>query len=315
MFSPALVLALLATALTANASCLSGTSFFPRQEGTVEVGKFGYTGLQGPLNWAGLFEENAACASSKVQSPIVLTDAIPKAPSAPKVEIENVEETEFENKGTTLEVVIEGKTTFEGAEFELKQFHFHTPSEHRINDEYFPLEIHMVHEGANGAIAVIAIPFQLTEDGKTTELLTAVIENIEDVREPGTATKTGALDFKELIEAIESRPLFLYTGSLTTPPCAEGLTFLVMEEPLDLDVKTFNTIKSVIKFNSRYSQNDLGETNLLEVASELSRKTQGVKCSDEPQSYESKMVTISMEKVREHCDNMCQHKKRSLTGH
>jgi hypothetical protein len=86
------------------------------------------------------------------------------------------------------------------------------------------------------------------------------------------------LKFEEIINAVQTKPLFQYTGSLTTPPCAEGLTFLVLEEPLPINVKTYNALKSVIKFNARYSQNSLGETNLLQVASELSAKASGSCC-------------------------------------
>ncbi|KAJ6568803.1 alpha carbonic anhydrase [Mycena capillaripes] len=280
MFISTLALVLATSVLRVSANCIHGTSFFPRTEGKVEVSKFGYTGLQGPLNWAGLDSANSACRTSKVQSPIVLDDSVVKAKSAPKVEIPNLEEAEFENLGTTLEVVVKGKTTFEGTEFELQQFHLHTPSEHRINDEYFPLEMHMVHQAADESIAVIAIPFQLTEDGSTTELLTAAIENLSKVTEPGTSTTTGALDFGPLIEAIETRPLFQYSGSLTTPPCKEGLTFLVMAEPLALDVKTYNALKAVIKFNARYSQNKLGEDNLLAVSNDHAKKQDGKHVSD-----------------------------------
>jgi hypothetical protein len=65
---------------------------------------------------------------------------------------------------------------------------------------------------------------------------------------------------------VQTTPLHQYTGSLTTPPCAEGLTFLVTAEPLSIDVDTFNQIKSIVKFNSRYTQNVLGEDNIIDVA-------------------------------------------------
>ncbi|KAJ7618423.1 alpha carbonic anhydrase [Roridomyces roridus] len=273
-------------ASSASASCLHGTSFMPREEGQVPISKFGYTGLQGPLNWAGLDAANIACRTGKTQSPISIDDSIAYAKSAPKVEIMNVKETEFENLGTTLEV-----------------FHLHTPSEHRIRDEYFPLEMHMVHEAEDKSIAVLAIPFQLTEDGSTTELLTKATENIEDVREPGTATKTGELDFTELIMAIEKGPLFQYTGSLTTPPCAEGLTFLVLEKPLALNVQTYNTLKSVIRFNSRYTQNHLGQDNLLASSAKVAAKEDGCMHST------AGMQMVSMEKVVNHCTHMCKHKQ------
>lgn len=109
--------------------------------------------------------------------------------------------------------------------------------------------------------------FQLSEDGTTTELLTAVTENLSEITIPGTVTETGPLDFAPLIKHLETTPLFQYKGSLTTPPCAEGLTFLVTKEPLPLNVKTFNAIKSVVRFNSRYTQNSLGKENLLALGS------------------------------------------------
>ena len=88
----------------------------------------------------------------------------------------SVAEADFENLGTTLETIVTGNTTLGATTFTLQQFHMHSPSEHRVNEEYFPLEVHMVHEGPNGEIAVIALLFQLTEDGSTTDLLTNVIE-------------------------------------------------------------------------------------------------------------------------------------------
>ncbi|KAG7086717.1 hypothetical protein E1B28_002653 [Marasmius oreades] len=277
MFSRILFATFVFATISAQASCIHGTSFLRREvseEGKVKVSNFGYNKENGPANWAQLEAGNTQCATGKNQSPILLDDTIPKATSRPKVVIADVEEAEFENLGTTLEVIANGTTTFEDKDFALKQFHLHTPSEHRINEEYFPVEMHMVHEGADGSIVVLAVPFQLTEDGSTTQLLTSVIENIDNVTTPGTVTKTGKLEFAELTKALETEALFQYTGSLTTPPCAEGLTFLVMEKPLPLDVKTFNSLKSVMKFNSRFVQNELGKPNVLEVASEAAAKVQ-----------------------------------------
>lgn len=145
-----LIAATLASHL-ASASCIHGTSLHKRVEGpggTVEVSDFGYTGLLGPLNWAGISPENSACATSTVQSPINIDKTILLATEAPVIAIQSVKAAEFENLGTTVEVIVNGTTTFAGTEFALRQFHFHTPSEHRIAEEYFPLEVHMVHEAA-----------------------------------------------------------------------------------------------------------------------------------------------------------------------
>jgi hypothetical protein len=78
-----------------------------------------------------------------------------------------------------------------------------------------------------------------------------------------------------LIEHLQTTPLLQYTGSLTTPPCAEGLTFLVAQQPLDLGVETYNAIKAVVKFNSRYTQAALGTENLLAVSAANSAKRTG----------------------------------------
>ncbi|EJD34060.1 carbonic anhydrase [Auricularia subglabra TFB-10046 SS5] len=232
----------------APASCVHRISPHRRQEGTVDVSNFGYSGE------------------------IQLGRHRPGQRRVPQLEGAIAHRARRLELGTTLETIVNGTTVFECATFELKQFHLHTPSEHRVNKEYFPLEMHMVHEVADAVIAVIAIPFQLTEDGSTTALLTSGIENIAQVTTPGTATKTGALDFA----AVTAGPLFQYTDSLTTTPCAEGLTFLVLEKLLPLDVKTFNPLKSVIKFNARYSQNTFGRTNLLDVAVALAVQENGL---------------------------------------
>ncbi|KAF2709747.1 carbonic anhydrase [Pleomassaria siparia CBS 279.74] len=253
---------------TASATCLHNLSRFKRAEGEVKVGTFGYDGLIGPLNWASLAEENQVCKSGKTQSPINILDAeVTLATEKPTLDIPE-QKVEFENLGTTIEVVVNGTTKFGGTDFRLKQFHMHTPSEHRINDEYYPLEVHMVHEGVSdtSSLAVISILFQLST-GASNPLLSGLQPHLKAIAEPGTKTEIESLDFASVIEHVQTTGLFQYNGSLTTPPCAEGITFLIAKQPLDIDVATYNEIKSIVKFNSRYSQNKLGEANLIDVAS------------------------------------------------
>ena len=164
-------------ASTASATCLHGLSMFKRaagsENGTVEVSTFGYGPGNGPFNWSSLAVENEACKAGTNQSPINIgTEDLPgnltrrnviihkracvnettsdatigAAADRPVVDIPE-QAVEFENLGTTIEVVVNGTTSFNGTDFRLVQFHMHTPSEHHINDEYFPLEVHMVHQG------------------------------------------------------------------------------------------------------------------------------------------------------------------------
>ena len=255
---------------TASATCMHNLKHFKRQEagGEVPINTFGYTGLLGPLNWAALDPANEACKNSNNQSPINIDDQIEIAAEAPVVDIPE-QEFEFENLGTTVEVIANGTTSFAGSDFRLRQFHFHSPSEHRVNEEYFPLEIHMVHEGVADAsnIAVISLLFDLTSDpAETLETLQDLIPSIEAIQTPGTKTAVEGLRFEQLIAHVQTTPLFTYQGSLTTPPCAEGLTFLITQEPLKIDADTFNAIKKTVKFNSRYTQNTIGQDNLIAVA-------------------------------------------------
>ena len=116
-----------------SASCVHNTSLKPRAEdGSVPISNFGYTGVLGPFNWAGLDAENIACSTSSNQSPININSATNKVlTTAPQIDFPPVKSAVFENLGTTIEVIASGTTTIGGKAFSLKQFHFHTPSEHR----------------------------------------------------------------------------------------------------------------------------------------------------------------------------------------
>ncbi|KAF8848927.1 carbonic anhydrase [Acephala macrosclerotiorum] len=239
---------------------------------TVEVGKFGYIGNIGPTNWASLSPDNIACSTSTQQSPIDVTNTSTTLVAAGevKITIPDIQEAEFENLGTTVEVVMEGKggkTVIPGGkEFELKQFHFHSPSEHTIEGEYFPLEMHMVHQSAeDSTLAVVSVLFSLSAQANapSTPLLLELTPSLSAIFTPGSITTTAPLKFTELISSISSQALHTYNGSLTTPPCKEGLEFFITSQPLELDVLSFNTFKAVLGFNSRFTQNTVGQANLL----------------------------------------------------
>ncbi|KAF2856873.1 carbonic anhydrase [Plenodomus tracheiphilus IPT5] len=259
---------ILLLASTATATCTHGLSMFKRSEGeTVEVGKFGYGPLNGPFNWASLEVENEACKSGANQSPINLDASVTVASEKPIMNIPEVDEVEFENLGTTIEVLANGTTSFAGSDFQLVQFHMHTPSEHHLNGEYHPLEVHMVHQGVADPtqLAVVALMFQVSA-GESSSIIRSLSSSVSKIATPGTKTAIeGGIDFTDVLAKIESSDILQYSGSLTTPPCAEGVTFLIVQDPLDISVADFNSIKSVVKFNARYIQNQLGEVNMLEV--------------------------------------------------
>jgi carbonic anhydrase len=275
----------------ASATCLHGLDMFKKRsesaEGEVKVGTFGYGPLNGPFNWATLAVENEACKAGANQSPINLGTShkprphlhiailtIPSDASVsvltekPKMTIPE-QEVEFENLGTTIEIIVNGTTSIGGTDFQLKQFHMHTPSEHHINGEYHPLEVHMVHQGVadNTKLAVIALMFQVSASNSSS-IIRSLSSSLSAISAPGTKTAIPAgIDFSDVLAKMASSDILSYAGSLTTPPCAEGVSFMIVKDPLDISVADFNAIKSIVKFNSRYIQNNLGGVNMLEVAS------------------------------------------------
>jgi carbonic anhydrase len=163
--------------------------------------------------------------------------------------------------------LVKGNTTIAGSAFKLVQFHMHTPSEHHINGEYHPLEIHMVHEGAEDPtqLAVVALMFQVSA-GESSSIIKSLSSSLSAVTAPGTKTAIPAgIDFADVLTKVASSDVLTYSGSLTTPPCAEGVTFMIVKDPLDISVADFNAIKSIVKFNARYIQNTLGSMNMIEV--------------------------------------------------
>ncbi|KAJ6133931.1 hypothetical protein N7523_000253 [Penicillium sp. IBT 18751x] len=254
-----------------SASCLHGTSLLPRSaDGTVDINYYNYTNLGGPLNWYGLNKEkNSACATGKRQSPIniVTQDIDYAATNSVHFNIPTANDIKFENLGSGLEVVLtNGSLVTKAGSYELAQFHFHTPSEHRINDEYYPMEAHFVFENSAGAIAVVGFVFELSQFGYSYPLFDSVFAHLEDIATPGTYTKTGKLDFTALTRHLNTHGIYQYNGSLTTPPCSESVAWYLSTEPLPVNVQSYNAVKHILKFNSRYTQNTLGQDNLLEVA-------------------------------------------------
>ncbi|KNG47340.1 carbonic anhydrase [Stemphylium lycopersici] len=255
-------------ASTASATCLHGLSMFKRAtEGEVQVSTFGYGPLDGPFNWASLAPENEACKSGMNQSPINLDGSVTLATDRPVVTIPDVQEVIFENLGTTLEVVANGTTSFAGVDYQLAQFHMHTPSEHHIDGEYHPLEIHMVHQGVADPtqLVVIGLMFEVSA-GKSSSMISSLSSTLPKVATPGTsAAIKGGIDFTDVLSVIKTSDIVQYSGSLTTPPCAEGVTFLIVKDPLAISVADFNAIKKIVKFNARFIQNELGAANILSV--------------------------------------------------
>jgi carbonic anhydrase len=181
-----------------------------------------YEGETGPEHWGELSEDFASCRVGKNQSPIdIITERIIDAELPPLVFEYKGETTEVINNGHTIQVNVTPGSTLKikDNDYALQQFHMHSPSEHKVNGESFPLEVHFVHTNEAGELAVVGMLFregaehkELMHIGKMTprEAVNSapMVVELEDV-------------FTETRIKVES--YYRYSGSLTTPPCTEGV--------------------------------------------------------------------------------------------
>lgn len=182
-----------------------------------------YSGAEGPANWSRLSPEFSAC-TGKNQSPINLADFIEA--DLPQINFNyQAGGNEILNNGHTIQVNYQQGSTIaiNGHTFTLKQFHFHAPSENYINGKQYPLEAHLVHADSEGNLAVIAIMFN---EGPTNAAL-----EVDWAKMPGQADSLQPLSPMVSAENIVplNRDYYRFSGSLTTPPCTEGVLWMVMK--------------------------------------------------------------------------------------
>lgn len=188
-----------------------------------------YEGETGPVAWGSLKAEYHACASGTVQSPIDIRRAEVADLSALELDYRPGPLT-IENTGSTAKVQApEGGTlTVGGDEYRLLQLHFHAPSEEAVAGRRYAADLHFVHADDDGELAVVGVLF---EEGAANEVIETLWNALP--AEQGSASERGVtFDPASLLPA--DGDYFTYRGSLTTPPCSEGVRWFVMTEPLTI---------------------------------------------------------------------------------
>jgi carbonic anhydrase len=189
---------------------------------------WGYKGAGSPEHWGDLKPEFHTCKDGVNQSPIDLKDFVDANLPALTFDYKSAS-TEILNNGHSVQVNIASGSTVEidGIKFELKQFHFHTPSENNINGKSFPLEAHFVHASKDGKLAVVALMFEEGDENKMLAQLWAKMP-----QKAGEKTKLEIADVTTLLP--KERDYYRFNGSLTTPPCTEGVRWIVMKKATTL---------------------------------------------------------------------------------
>ncbi len=223
------------------ASCISLSSLSALASGHGSAPHWDYDGAEGPAHWGELSPEFSVCASGKNQSPINLTGFI-EAEMKPITFDYGTAATEVINNGHSIQANYQpgSSITVDGHSFELKQFHFHSPSENTIDGESFPLEAHLVHADKDGNLAVVAVMFRKGAANNTVGKIWAAM--------PAKAGGKNALAKPVSVNGIlpENRDYYRFNGSLTTPPCSEGVEWLVMKTPMSVSAEQIKAFTGVM---------------------------------------------------------------------
>ena len=148
-------------------------------------------------------------------------------------------------RGHTIEVEPTGENGIEveGARYQLLQFHFHTPSEHTLAGQSFDMEIHFVHQGYDSAVAVVGV---LVRRGRAHPVLDVLAEHIAATRGQAQGLDISAIDVLP-----STRQTVRYDGSLTTPPCSQGVKWLLLTTPIEASDAQLAAFRSVLGKNNR----------------------------------------------------------------
>ena len=201
---------------------------------------WGYQGAGAPAHWGDLEPEFKTCGQGRKQSPIDIVNAVPGTQPA----------LQFSYSSTTLSLVNNGHTikanyapgssiNVGGDQYQLLQFHFHSRSENMINGQSFPVEAHLVHANAAGDLAVVGVMFA---EGAPNPLLEKLWSYTPSKPYSDMVVPTAAVNVSALLP--QNSNYYGFTGSLTTPPCTEGVRWMVLQTPVTASAAQISKFRS-----------------------------------------------------------------------
>ncbi len=217
-----------------------------------------YEGDTGPAYWGDLSPDYHLCKDGLAQTPVNLANASAQKLDTLKIEYKDTPLL-IKNNGHTIQVTYGSGSylTVGSKKYQLLQFHFHTPSEHLKDGRSYDMEGHLVHMDDYGVLGVLGVFMKV--GSKENSFLKPIWANM-----PTTVTETDVSVPGVIINASKflpkNRDYYSYSGSLTTPPCTEGVNWMVLEDSVSISQAQLDQFHSVIEFNSRPEQSLNGRT-------------------------------------------------------
>jgi carbonic anhydrase len=209
-----------------------------------------YEGEEGPKHWGDLKPDYSVCKTGQRQSPIDIRDA--KQASLPSIR--------FDYKPSAVKIINNGHTiqinyapgsfiTVGDKRYELRQFHFHHPSEEQVEGKAYDMVIHLVHADSEGHLAVVAV---LVKSGSANPLIQRLWENLPKTEGKEESVSGAEVNAAELLP--KSLGYYTFEGSLTTPPCSEGVTWFVLKMPVEVSADQLAAFVKLYPHNARPTQ-------------------------------------------------------------
>jgi carbonic anhydrase len=218
-----------------------------------------YEGDTGPDHWGSLSPDFATCGKGVEQSPVDIPASAPLNPADIAFAYQPSAVNIF-NNGHTIQVNYDkgSSLTLNGVRYDLVQFHFHAASEHAVAGQHDPMELHLVHRNAQGGLAVVGV---LLKSGGENAAYAPVFQNLPPQESQPAPVAGATVDASQLLPA--QRTYWRYNGSLTTPPCTEGVKWLVMNTPVELSDAQIAAFTAIFKNDERPVQPFNARTFLL----------------------------------------------------
>lgn len=214
-----------------------------------QTAHWSYSGSSGPEQWGSLEHEFSSCALGHDQSPVDISDREVHRESLPAIT--------FAYQSSPLRIIDNGHTIqvnyapgsfidVGGRRYQLVQFHFHKPSEEQIDEKSYDMVAHLVHKDSEGRLAVVAVPLA---KGHASALIDSLWRYLPAEKNKETEVDRVAINVADLLP--ENHAYYTFTGSLTTPPCTEGVTWFVLQHPASVSAEEIARFGAIYPMNAR----------------------------------------------------------------